>query len=194
MKNSILLFIAILAVSTIVNGKADPNAIKKDIKNINKEESALKKEKKEERKEFRKLNSMEVSYQAQQQFLTDFDKATNIKWEKTSNFDEATFTKDGKTLKAYYDEQAKLVGTSAIMTFADLPEKAQKYINKKYKDYNKGVVIFFNDNEFNETDMLLYNLQFQDEDSYFAELSKDNKKIVVRSNAAGDVYFFKELQ
>jgi len=80
------------------------------------------------------------------------------------------------------------------MTFTDLPEKAQKYINKKYKDYNKGVVIFFNDNEFNETDMLLYNLQFQDEDSYFAELSKDNKKIVVRSNAAGDVYFFKELQ
>ena len=194
MKNSILLFIAILAISTIASGQVDPNAIKKDIKKINKEESVLKKEKKEERKELRKLNGMEVSYQAKQQFLTDYKMATDIKWERTPYFDEATFTKDGKTLKAYYDEQAKLVGTSAIVTFGDLPEKAQKYINKKYKDYTKGAVIFFDDNEFNETDMLLYGLQFDDEDSYFVELTKGTNKIVVRSNSAGDVYFFKELQ
>jgi hypothetical protein len=194
MKNSILLFIAILAVSTIANGQVDPNAIKKDIKNINKEESVLKKEKKEERKELRKLNGMEVSYQAKQQFLIDFDKATDIKWERTPYYDEATFTNDGKTLKAYYDEQAKLVGTSAIVTFADLPEKAQKYINEKYKSYNKGAVIFFDDNEYNETDMLLYSLQFDDEDSYFVELTKGTNKIVVHVSKAGEVFFFKELQ
>jgi len=194
MKNSILLLIAIIAISAIANGQIDPNALKKDIKNISKEESALKKEKKVERKELRKLNGMEVSTLSKQQFLIDFDKVTDIKWTRSSYFDEVTFTKDGKTLKAYYDENAKLVGTTAFVTFADLPDKAQKYINKKYNEYNKGVVIFFDDNEYNETDMLLYGLQFDDEDSYFVELMKADKKIVLHVNKAGDVFFFKEIK
>jgi hypothetical protein len=93
----------------------------------------------------------------------------------------------------FYDDQSKMVGTSNNVTFSELPKRAQQYINEKYKDYSVGPAVFFDDNEYNETDMVLYGLQFDDEDSYFVELAKDGKKIVVRSNSSGDVYFFKDL-
>lgn len=38
--------------------------------------------------------------------------------------------------------------------------------------------------------MILYGQQFADEDNYFVELVKGSKKIVLRSNMAGDVSFF----
>jgi uncharacterized protein YxeA len=194
MKNLILLIVAILAFSTLAIAQVDQSAIKKDVKNINKEESALKQEKKAERKQLRKLNGMEVSYQAKQQFQADFPKVTDAHWKRTTNFDEAAFTNNGKEMKAYYDDHSKLVGTSNDVTFAELPQRAQKYIHEKYPDYSIGPAVFFDDNEFNETDMVLYGLQFDDEDSYFVELAKDGKKIVARSNSSGDVFFFKDLK
>ena len=194
MKNLILFIVAIIAYSTLANAQVDQSAIKKDVKNISKEESALKKEKKVERKQLRKLNGMEVSYQAKQQFGIDFPKITEVRWIRTTNFDEATFIKSGKEMKAFYDDHAQLVGTSNAVTFAELPKRAQKYINEKYKDFSIGPVVFFDDNEFNETDMILYGIQFDDEDSYFVELTKNDKKIVVRSNSSGDVTYFKDLK
>jgi hypothetical protein len=41
--------------------------------------------------------------------------------------------------------------------------------------------------------MLLYGIQFQDEDNYFGELTKGNKKMIVRVDPRGLVEFFKEL-
>lgn len=193
MKNLILLIVTILVCSNLLNAQVDQSAINKDVKNIKKEESSLKKEKKVERKELRKLKGTEVSFQAKQQFQIDFPKITDERWNRSTNFDEAVFVKNGKEIRAYYDEQSKLVGTSNAVTFAELPKRAQKFITDKYKDYSIGPSIFFDDNEYNETDMVLYGTQFDDEDSYFVELVKNGKKIVVRSNSSGDVEFFKDM-
>ena len=97
-------------------------------------------------------------------------------------------------MSAYYDIDANLIGTTMDKTFDDLPAKAQKYINSKYGSYSKSGVIFFDDNEFNETDMVLYNQPFEDADNYFVELQKDNKEIILRVNMNGDVSFFKQLK
>ena len=194
MKKSAFLVVALLAFSTISSAQVDPSTLKKEIKDINKQESALKKEKKEDLKTLRKLNGQDVSYQAKQQFLADFANAKDVKWKRSPYFDEAIFTLDGKSKIAYYDHEAKLVGTTEILTFGDLPEKAQKVINEKYKNYYKGAVIFFDDNEFNDTDMLLYGQQFDDEDNYFVELSKSNEKIVVKVKPNGEVFFFTSLK
>ena len=87
-----------------------------------------------------------------------------------------------------------MVGTTSAKTFTDIPSKAQKFINEKYKDYSVGGVLFFDDNEFNETDMMLYNQQFDDEDSYFVELKKDNEEIVLHVTMDGLVFFFTRLE
>lgn len=134
-----------------------------------------------------------MSYRAKQAFYSDFGNIPVTEWERTVNYDRATFTKDGQVMKAFYDADAKLVGTISDKTFEDLPANAQKYINEKYKDYSKGSVILFDDNEVNETDMIMYGQQFEDADNYFVEMKKDNKTIILQANMEGDVTFFKQL-
>lgn len=186
MKRIIILSAAAIAFSFTVHAQ-DETALRKEVK-------ATKSEAKKERKALRNLVGKEVSYQAKQQFIADFGNAPAISADRTDNFDEFTFIKDGISTRAYYDADANLVGTVQTKVSADLPAKAQREIGKMYKDYKVVDVIFFDDNNFNETDMRLYNNQFDDEDSYFAELQKNDKKIVVHVNMAGDVEFFTTLR
>ena len=194
MKKLIVLSAATLVLATAINAQTSKTSVKNDIASLNKQESVIKKEKKEEKKELKKLKGNEVSYQAKEQFYRDFANMTATKWERTTNYDKAIFTKDGKVMTAYYDSDAKLVGSVSDKTFADLPVKAQKLIDSKYQGYSKESVILFDDNERNETDMILYNQQFEDADNYFVELKKANKEIILKVNMSGDVSFFKQLQ
>lgn len=96
-------------------------------------------------------------------------------------------------MKAYYDFDSKLVGTTCMKTFADLPAGAQKEIKTRYNGYTIGPVVFFEDNAANETDMMYLGTQFEDADNYFVELSKDNKTVLYQVNSHGELFFFKEL-
>ena len=193
MKTLIVLSAATLMFASSVNAQTSEASVKNDISSLSKQESVIKKEKKEERKELRSFKGTEASYQAKQQFLKDFGDINATRWERTSNYDKATFNKDGQVMFAYYDIDANLIGTTMDKTFADLPLNAQKFIDKKFNGYSKEAVIFFDDNELNETDMVLYNQPFEDADNYFVELKKDNKELIVRVNMNGDVSFFKQL-
>ena len=135
-----------------------------------------------------------VSEMSRNAFIADFGKIPNVVWERHDLFDEAFYTKDGIKYTAFYDENSKLVGTTTDKTFADLPKNAQKEIKKQYKDYTVDKVIFFKDNQFNDQDMLLYGVQFEDADNYFIELSNKDKNIVIQSNPDGGLFFFKELK
>jgi hypothetical protein len=194
MKTLIIASMAImLTTATFAQASSDLAAVKKDMKETNKEGSSIKKEKKEERKALRKLEGKQASYQAKQQFAADFDNVTNVKWKRTNYFDEATFTKDGQTMTAFYDYNNQLVGTTEVKAFTNLPVSAQNSINKKYKDYSVQEVILFDDNEDNDTDMLLYGHQFDDADNYFVELQKDNKAIILQVDMLGDVSYFTNM-
>ena len=167
--------------------------IKSEIKNQKKEVRTEKKEIKTERKELHKLEGNAITEETKTAFHADFGDVPNVKWKRAVYLDEAVFTKDGKEMKAYYDFYSKLVGTTMIKSFTDLPVKSQKEIKAKYKDYKIGRVVFFDDNEANESDMFFYDTQFSDADNYFVELSKDKKNIVLQVNAEGELFFFKEL-
>jgi len=163
--------------------------------------------KQEERKEIRKekhakkitlkeLKGKPVSYQAKQQFQIDFGDHPDAKWVRTDYFDQVTFTtRDGKQMTAYYDDDAQLVGTTAPATFNDLPEAGKREIAKHYQNYENALVLFFDDNENNDTDMLLYGYQFDDADNYFIEL-KDAKgrPIVLRVSMDGEVTYFADMR
>jgi hypothetical protein len=190
MKKLVVLSISVFFV--LVFFQLPAQVVNKDV--IKTEIKGAKKEIKTERKELRKLEGgSAVSNQTKSAFFADFGNVPDVKWKRAVYLDEAVFTKDGKELKAYYDFYSKLVGTTSIKTFADIPLNAQKEIKSKYKDYTIGIVVFFDDNEANETDMLLWNTQFSDADNYFVELSKDKKNIVLQVNVEGEVFFFKEL-
>lgn len=152
--------------------------------------AALQSNKKEIKKQERELRKSEVSYQTKQQFAADFRGATNIAYSRNSNIDEVWFTQNGINYKAFYDADAKLIGTTTPKTISDIPAVAQKEIQKRYADYKIDKVVLFDDNENNDSDMMLYGQQFADADNYFVELSKSDKKIVLQVNMSGEVFYF----
>jgi hypothetical protein len=100
----------------------------------------------------------------------------------------------GKKLRAYYDYDSKLIGTTRREKFTDLPEAAQKQILEKYSDYKVSGVVKFDDNEDNDMDMVLYGTGLDDADNHFVELKKDNKAIVLKVDLSGDVSFFTDVK
>lgn len=181
----------ILTVMTLqTRAQANEDIVKNEIKNSKAEERSIKKEKKEERKELRKLEGTEVSELAKFHFTSDFQNASNVVWKRGIQFDEVNFTKDGQEMTAFYDYGANLVGTTQNKSFSDLSVIAQKKIKREYKRYKIGEVIFFDDNEGNETDMILHDIQFDDEDLYFVTLEKAGKKIILMVNKDNDVSYF----
>lgn len=163
---------------------------------MNSMKSLKKSETKDERKEIRKDERNVISNISMEEFKRDFGKVADVSWERYPFFDIAIYTKDKHQYKAYYDRDSKLVGTTTVKTFADLPKNAQKHIQKEFGNYKVDKVVFFEDNQLNDNDMLLYGSQFEDADNYFVELSDlaNNKNIVVQVNPEGWVFFFKKLK
>ena len=182
---SMMVLFALAAIQVQAQEK-EKKVIKEEIKQTKKELS-------NERKELRELEKGDVNYQSKEQFYRDFGNLPNVQWKRSDYFDEAMFTKDGQKMTAFYDINSNLVGTMSRKTFEDLPANAQKEIKTKYKDYIVDLVLFFEDNETNDTDILLYGTRFSDVDNYFVELLKGNEKIVLQINLEGDVYYFKKL-
>ena len=42
--------------------------------------------------------------------------------------------------------------------------------------------------------MVLYNQQFMDNNNYFVEMKSENKRIVLRVNMEGDVFYFTQTK
>lgn len=179
MKKSVLVSMAVLLCMVMGTFQSKAQDPKNDTKN--------------ERKALRKLEGTKVNDKVKTSFLADFGKIPDVQWKRMDTFDEVSFTRNGKKMKAWYDYDAKLVGTTSQVSFAEVPAGGQKEIKAKYKDYTVGPVVFFDDNEANDTDMILYGAQFDDADNYFVELSKGKDKIVVMIGTDGNVSFFKNL-
>jgi hypothetical protein len=134
------------------------------------------------------------SSQTRANFYADFGYIPINQWEITDLFDEISFMKNNVLYTAYYDSNSELVGTISNVSAADLPAHALQDLYKKYKGYTVGKVVFYDDNESNQTDMMYYGQQFDDEDKYFVELQNDKEKIVVQVNTIGEVSFFRTLK
>lgn len=194
MKKIFLLPAAALLFTLTVSAQSDVASNNKNEAKLKKEKSIVRKEEKVIRKDIRKLEGNEVGNRTKESFLADFGNIPVTKWERTSLFDKAIFAKNGKEMTAYYDADSKLVGTTSKVSFKDIPAIAQKYIDTKYRGYAKSDVIFFDDNELNETDMVMFNSRFDDADNYFVDLKKDNKEIVLKVSMNGDVSFFIQIR
>jgi hypothetical protein len=185
MKKSIFLPATILLVSAFTMVQAGNNI------NSGKEPTAAKTELKAARKALREIQSNGVTTMTQNSFYADFGNVSDLAWSKSEDFSEAIFTKDGEKMTAFYDANANLVGTTAIKAFTDIPFKGQVNLISKFKDYNVGPVIYFNDHQACATEQRVFGSRLNEENNYFIQLSKDNEKIIVRVNPRGDVSLFK---
>ena len=193
MKKLIVLSASAFFLTLAGNTQQSITTLNNEKKELKWEDKETRKEEKETRKELRKQEGKEASYQSQEAFYSDFGNVQVISTERTTYFDEITFKKDNQVMKAFYDENFRLVGTTENKNFDDLPLKAQKFIDEKYSGYSKESVLLFDDNELNETDMILFGTQFEDADNYFIELQKDQRKIILQVSMSGDVNYFMQL-
>ena len=194
MKKQIILCAVTFFIAAAASAQTNAMLVKNDIQKDRFNESEIKNNIREDKKELRKIEGTEVREPSKTQFKVDFGNIPVDAWERVNNFDEATFTKDGEVTSAFYDDHSQLVGTTTEKKFSDLPHKAQEWINKKYKGYSIADVFFFDDNEFNESDMLIYNAPFNGKDSYFVEVKKDNKAVILRVDKDGEVSYFLRLR
>jgi len=153
-------------------------------------EVLTKKEIREQRAENRKLELRGVSDRTMTQFYADFGDLPIIETGTIPGFDKVTFIGGGVQKTAYYDDGFDLVGTIEVRSFEDLPKNAQDFINRYYNDFSVKAVRFYDDNEANDTNMYLYDRQFLDEDSYFVELEKDSKTVILHVTLNGTVFYF----
>jgi len=139
------------------------------------------------------VRSSDVSELSKDEFFDEFGKVSNLSWKKSPNFDEATFTKNGRNITAFFDGSADLVGTTTLKTFKDLPVDTQKEIKHEYKNYQIGPVIYFKDDQMDNTGLMQYTNQFASANNYFIELAKKKHKIILQVTPEGNVYYFMNL-
>src|SRR6185295_15504506 len=127
------------------------------------------------------------------EFSKDFPNAAAVTW-NFGAFVEASFLDNGVAKTAYYDDDDNLVGTTNEVDVTALPEKARDHIGKVYPGYTIERVVFFDDNEANDTDMSLFDQSFEDEDNYFPLLSNGSKQIILKVSPKGKVSFFENFK
>jgi len=184
---------AALLIITAANAQSIPT-LQSEISVDNQKIKSLVQDRRENRKEIKKLSGPDISSLSKQAFAVDFADAENVGWMRLDSYDEADFMKDGKAMSAFYDGKGKLVGTTQNKPFSDIPQRAQSDIARFFKGYTPVDVILYDDNEDNDTDMMLYGMQLQNRDNYFVEMASDTKKIVLEVSPNGEVGYVARLR
>jgi len=124
--------------------------------------------------------SASASYAAVAKFNNDFVRAQNATWKITPNFQKVTFELDGNKMSAFYNVRGELIGVTQNVQFKALPEKAKLEIASKYEGYFAQEVIKLDSGD--------------DTTTYFVDLKKEDKELLVRVTPTAGVYFFQQVK
>ena len=184
-----LWFLAASVTAQDIDLSIRSNAFQKDQYNVSDPSSGA-----DMKRDMSEIELKNFSNQTRANFYSDFGYIPISNWEIKDQFDKISFMQNNVVYTAYYDSNSELVGTISKASVEDLPVHALQDISRKYRGYTVGNVVFYDDNESNQTDMMYYGQQFDDEDKYFVELQDDKEKIVVQVNTVGEVSFFHTLK
>jgi uncharacterized protein with GYD domain len=106
-----------------------------------------------------------VTYTALSNFNNEFLRASDVSWTVTSKFQKAVFTQDGVKMTAFYNLRGEYMGTTTNVQFNELSERARKQIATKYEGYFAKEII---------------KLETEDNTTYFVNLSKDGKDVLLK--------------
>ena len=168
--------------------------------NANTVQSTTTKTMSEIQKEGAETNQNGVNAFTVDQFAYDFPDVTNIHFDRKKDYDEVTYTQNGRNNTAYYDDNSVLIGTIRNRSMQDLPVSAQKEIADRYSNYTVVRVVRFNANSDNESyinnnsELPFYGDSSENSSNYFVELSDNNKTIVLMVGLSGEVSFFSAIK
>ena len=126
-------------------------------------------------------------------FAIDFPKAKNVSWMSTDGYTEADYNMGKSQMMAFFDFDNKLMGTAKYVDYNTLPAVALKDIAKHFKGFVAKKVLFYHDNEANDTNLGMFN-QYLDQDAYYALMYRGNKEIVLQILPDGEVAYFDSVK
>ena len=182
--------LAIITVTFFFAMSAIQASARKDGKSMNKD---LNKVNLTEKTVMHKPGGSNINEMSEETFMNDFPNVHHVQWKINGIFDEARFIKNGKNMTAYYNDDGDLVGTTKEAEFSDLPSRCRKTINKEYKKYKIGPVIYFKDNQDNINDLILYGVQIHSPESWLVELKGRSENIVVQAFRDGQVSYYTRM-
>lgn len=118
-------------------------------------------------------DSDKVNARVKAAFLNDFSAASNVTWEKTSDFYFATFTINKVEVNAAYNEEGELVGTSRTMESAQLPISVSLALTKKYDGYTIAKKAL--------------ELTYEGDTRYYITISNDKQALKLKCSVNGNI-------
>jgi len=125
-----------------------------------------------------------ISPTAVKRFQQDFGSVADVRWEKSGSYAKATFDRNGSSVSAWYNKDAKLVGTSSARSFSEMPGQVQEKIKSAYNDYYVVSVQGFDSVRGNRP---------SGAQNWLVELSDGTAKIIVKVNAYGETTLVKKI-
>lgn len=176
------------AEANTVNNPDITTGLLKDSKSITKTE---KKELREERQSIREVEDIPQATFAR--FKSDFPGATDVEWSAPQGYPEVNFIMHNKKMVADYDYSNHLLGSGRFLSYNQLPARGRKQIAKDYPGFSPEKVIAYHSNANNDLNMALDQFPIQT-NSYFTQLKKGNKTVVVQVDRDGEISYFGEME
>jgi hypothetical protein len=125
-------------------------------------------------------DSDKVNARVRAAFQNDFSKASEVNWEKISDFYFASFLVDNVEVNAAYTEEGELVGTSRPIESSQLPINVTLALNKKYERYviSKRAL----------------ELTFEGSTSYYVTAANDRQALKLKCSANGDIAIERKMK
>ena len=120
----------------------------------------------------------EVSSYTKAVFSNQFTGAENVTWTTSANFRKATFTREGKTMTALYNDQNKLVATTELVEVSELAPMAIKNLIKLFPNHQMGEITKYNGSEV----------------KYYVNLKNEKETFLVEITPDMNVSFFKAIE
>ena len=118
-------------------------------------------------------DSDKVNARVKAAFLDDFSAASDVTWEKTSDFYFATFKVNHVEVNAAYNEAGELIGTSRPLESNQLPMGISLALAKKYEGYTVSKKAL--------------ELTFEGDTRYYVTVSNDRQALKLKCTAGGNI-------
>ncbi len=106
-----------------------------------------------------------------------FANAEDVQWKITADYIKASFKWNNQFITVFYNEEGETIAESRIIDIANLPIRAQQYVNQHFAEHEIGEIIEYN--------------SMQSGLCYYAEVMKDGKKKILKIQTDGEISSFK---
>jgi len=184
MKKLVVIVVTLLLAMPVMFGKT--------LKESNTPSGVSKKETKGTRMARIESEATTPSAEAEDSFKANIGSAPDVKWSHSAALDVATYSKNNTETQAIFDFSGKLIGTSTLQKFSDLPKSAQNRITRQYKDYTIGEVIHLTYLGSLAPDFVLSGNLYNNPSNYFVDLKKGARMLVIEVTPDGETNLFSE--